>query len=349
VTIAACGLADWVIRMATSDTFPCLIVRRDEAGKVSTAVEQLTLADLPLGDMVIDVAYSSINYKDALACRAQSGIVRKLPHIPGIDCAGTVQESSDPRYAKGDQVLVTGYDLGAPAWGGYSQKVRVPADWVVPLPKALSAREAMTYGTAGFTAAQCVMAIRQRGIEPARGEVVVTGATGGVGSVAIAILAKLGYQVVAVSGKPEYAGVLKELGAARVIPREEVNDHSDTPMLSGKWSAAVDTVGGNTLATLIRGLDHRGCVTACGLVGGADLPLTVYPFILRGVALLGIDSAKCPRAPRLEVWQKLSGEWNVSDKLAPLAREVTLSQVPHEVDLMLAGKNHGRILVRPVA
>lgn len=325
------------------------MVRRDDAGTVTTAIEHLAIDDLPPGDVVIDVAFSSINYKDALACRAQAGIVRKLPHVPGIDCAGTVLSSSDSRYRAGDPVLVTGYDLGAPAWGGFSQRVRVPADWVVPLPPTLTPKEAMTYGTAGFTAAQCVMAIQLRGIQPDHGEVVVTGATGGVGSVAIAIMARLGYQVVAVSGKSEQADSLKQLGAARVIPRTEVDDPSSSPLLSSKWAAAVDTVGGNTLATIIRSLDHRGCVAACGLVGGAELPLTVYPFILRGVTLFGIDSAKCPREPRLEVWKKLSGEWNVSDKLASLAREVTLSQVPHEVELMLAGKNHGRILVRPVA
>lgn len=324
------------------------MVRRDDAGQVTTAVEQLTLDELPPGEVVIDVEYSSINYKDALACRAQAGIVRKLPHIPGIDCAGRVHSSSDARYRVGDPVLVTGYDLGAPAWGGYSRKVRVPADWVVPLPPTLTPKQAMTYGTAGFTAAQCVMAIQLRDIGPERGEVVVTGASGGVGSVAIAILAKLGYRVVAVSGKPEQADLLKQLGADRVIPRQDLDDRSDAPLLNAKWAAAVDTVGGNTLATIIRSLDHRGCVAACGLVGGAELPLTVYPFILRGVTLFGIDSAKCPREPRLEVWKKLAGEWDVSDQLAPLAREVTLSQVPHEVELMLAGKNHGRILVRPV-
>jgi acrylyl-CoA reductase (NADPH) len=334
--------------MSSEETFPALVVRRDDASNVTLAVEQLTLADLPPGEVVIDVEYSSINYKDALACRAQAGIVRKLPHVPGIDCAGRVQESSDARFRSGDAVLVTGYELGAPAWGGYAHKVRVPADWVVPLPKTLTAKEAMIYGTAGFTAAQCVMAIELRGIKPERGEVVVTGATGGVGSIAIAILAKLGYRVVAVSGKPEHTDLLKELGAARVIPREEVDDRGDAPLLNGKWSAAVDTVGGNTLATLIRSMDHRGCVAACGLVGGADLPLTVYPFILRGITLAGIDSAKCPREPRLEVWRKLSSGWNVSEKLGPLAREVTLGEMPHEVDLMLAGKNHGRILVRPI-
>jgi acrylyl-CoA reductase (NADPH) len=335
--------------MAPTETFPCLMVRRSDAGKVSTAVESITLGDWPPGEVVIDVDYSSINYKDALACQAQPGVVRKLPHIPGIDCAGKVSESSVAEFAVGDSVLVTGYELGAPAWGGYSQKVRVPAAWVVKLPATLSTKQAMTYGTAGFTAAQCVMAITNHGIKPDRGEVVVTGASGGVGSVAIAILAKLGYTVVAVSGKPEQADLLKQLGAVRVISRAEVNDTSDTPLLPARWSAAVDTVGGNTLATLLRATDHRGCVAACGLVGGVDLPLTVHPFILRGIILAGIDSAKCPREPRLEVWRRLSGDWNVSAEIAPLAREVTLSQVPQEVAAMLAGKNHGRILVRPVA
>ena len=335
--------------MSHDGTFEGLVVRRNSAGDPTTEVEQLTLADLPPGDVVIDVQYSSINYKDALACRAQAGIVSKLPHVPGIDCAGIVSSSTDTRYSAGDNVLVTGYELGAPAWGGYSGKVRVPADWVVKLPNGLDAQQAMTYGTAGFTAAQCVMAIDLRGIKPERGEVVVTGASGGVGSVAIAILAKLGYTVVAVSGKPSQADLLKSLGASRVVPREDVNDQSDDPLLSSRWAAAVDTVGGNTLATLVRTLKYRGCVAACGLVGGIEVPLTVYPFLLRGVTLAGIDSAKCPREPRMQVWEKLSDDWNVSDKLAPLAREVTLGEVPHEVQRMLAGENHGRILVRPVA
>lgn len=334
--------------MSHDAPFPALVVRGANGGEPTTAVEELSLADLPPGDVVIDVSYSSINYKDALACRAQRGIVSKLPHVPGIDCAGIVSSSTDARYAVGDEVLVTGYELGAPAWGGYAGKVRVPADWIVRLPESLTAKEAMTYGTAGFTAAQCVMAIELRGLKPEHGEVVVTGASGGVGSVAVAILGKLGYTVVAVSGKPKKADRLKSLGASRVIPREEVNDSSDKPLLSGRWASAIDTVGGNTLATLVRTLKYRGCVAACGLVGGSQLQLSVHPFLLRGVTLAGIDSAKCPREPRMEVWEKLSGDWNVSDKLAPSAREVTLSQVPNEVELMLAGKNHGRILVRPV-
>lgn len=330
------------------EAFSSLVIRRNDAGQVTSSVEHLTLADLPPGEVVIDVEYSSLNYKDALACQAHSGVVRKLPHIPGIDCAGVVSESSDSRYSAGDSVLVTGYELGAPAWGGYSQRVRVPADWIVPLPATLSAKQAMTYGTAGFTAAQSVMALQLHHIQPERGEIVVTGASGGVGSIAIAILAKLGYTTVAVSGKPEQTGLLQELGAVRVIPRSEVDDKTENPLLAARWAGAVDTVGGNTLATILRSTDHRGCVTACGLVAGTDLPLTVYPFILRGVTLAGIDSAKCPREPRLEVWKKLSGEWNVSDKLSSLAREVTLSEVPREVAAMLKGENHGRVLVRPV-
>jgi acrylyl-CoA reductase (NADPH) len=334
--------------MPPSNEFPCLMVRRSESGIVSCAVERITVDDLPPGDVVIDVEYSSLNYKDALASQAHAGVVRKLPHVPGIDCAGVVVQSTDSRYPPGEAVLVTGYELGAPAWGGYSGKVRVPAEWIVPMPAGLNSRSAMIYGTAGFTAAQCVMAIEQHGIKPDRGEVVVTGATGGVGSIAIAILAKLGYTVVAVSGKSQHTELLKKLGAARVISREEVNDKSNSPLLPARWAAAIDTVGGNTLATLIRSVDHRGCVAACGLVGGDELPLSVYPFILRGVTLHGIDSAKCPCEPRLEVWKRLSGDWNVVDKLELIAREVTLTQLPREIAAMLAGKNYGRVLVRPV-
>jgi acrylyl-CoA reductase (NADPH) len=334
--------------MSQTDMFPCLMVRKTEKGTVSTYVERIALEDLPPGDMVIDVEFSSLNFKDALATQAHPGVVRKLPHIPGIDCAGTVFESNDSRYSPGQAVLITGYELGAPAWGGYSGKVRVPADWIVPMPAGLNSRSAMIYGTAGFTAAQCVMAIEHHGIKPDHGEVVVTGATGGVGSITIAILAKLGYTVVAVSGKPQHTELLKKLGAARVISREEVNDTSNSPLLPARWAAAIDTVGGNTLATLIRSVDHRGCVAACGLVGGDELPLSVYPFILRGVTLDGIDSAKCPRKPRLEVWKKLSGDWNVADKLESIAREVTLTQLPREIAAMLSGKNYGRVLVRPV-
>lgn len=333
--------------MTTAATFPALVVRREGKSEATTAIEQITREELPPGEVVIEVAYSSLNYKDALACRAHSGVVKHLPHVPGIDCAGRVLASSSADYAAGDPVLVTGYEFGSGAWGGYSAEVRVPAEWIVPLPKTLTPRGAMIYGTAGFTAAQCVRAIQHHGIGPERGEVVVTGATGGVGSIAVALLAKLGYDVAAVTGKPDQAARLQELGARRILAREDVDDRTQQPLLRAEWSAAVDTVGGNTLATLLRSTDHRGCVAACGLVAGDQLPLTVYPFILRGVTLAGIDSAKCPREPRMEMWRLLSGEWNIVDRLEPVAREVTLDEVPAEVAAMLAGQNHGRILVRP--
>lgn len=332
--------------MVLHNSFPALVVRRDD-GNVVCGMETLTKNDLPPGDVLIEVEYSSLNYKDALATQAHPGIVRQLPHVPGVDCAGTVAQSSSSDYEAGQKVFVTGYDLGAPGWGGWSAFVRVPAEWVVALPEGLSLRETMIYGTAGFTAAQCVRAIQHHGILPEAGEVVVTGATGGVGSVAIALLAKLGYTVVAVTGKPDQAKLLQQLGAHRVIPREEVCDDSEKPLLPARWAAALDTIGGNTLSTLLRSTDHRGCVTACGLVGGDKLPLTVYPFILRGVTLAGIDSAKCPRKPRLEIWHKLAAEWNVVEQLQPLVREVTLAGVLQEVERMLAGQNAGRTLVVP--
>lgn len=326
--------------------FPCLMVRRDAAGAVTCGVEQLTVDDLPAGEVLIQVAASSLNYKDALACRAHEGIVKSLPHVPGIDCAGRVVESNNADYCPSDPVLVTGYELGSGQWGGFSEYVRVPAEWIVRLPAELTADEAMTYGTAGFTAAQCVERIVNHGVTPADGEIVVTGSTGGVGSLAVALLAKLGYTVAAVTGKPEQALLLRELGATSILTRDEANDATDRPLLKGRWAAAVDTVGGKVLATLLRSTAYRGCVTACGLVGGDQLPLTVYPFLLRGVTLYGIDSAKCPREPRLEIWRRLATEWKL-EGLERLRREITLGQVPAAVDAMLAGTLHGRTLVRP--
>ena len=336
--------------MSSQNHFPCLMVRRNAAGAVTCGIEQLAVDDLPPGEILIQVSASSLNYKDALACRAHEGIVRSLPHVPGIDAAGRIVEIASESTASdsrpGDPVLVTGYDLGSGAWGGYSGFIRVPAEWVVPLPAELTADEAMIYGTAGFTAAQCVERIVNHGITPADGEIVVTGATGGVGSLAVALLAKLGYTVAAVTGKPEQAPLLRELGATSILARDEVNDATDRPLLKGRWAAAVDTVGGNVLATLLRSTAYRGCVTACGLVAGDQLPLTVYPFLLRGVTLYGIDSAKCPREPRLEIWRRLATEWKL-EHLERLRREITLGQVPAAVDAMLAGALHGRTLVRP--
>lgn len=327
-----------------ADAFPCLMVRRSDDGDVTVGVEQISLDELPAGDVLIEVDCSSLNYKDALACQAHPGIVRSLPHVPGIDAAGTVVESSSAEFQSGDAVLVTGYDLGTSHWGGFSQYIRVPADWVVAMPEGMTPESAMTLGTAGFTAAQCVMAIQHHGIEPDDGAVVVTGASGGVGSLSVAILAKLGYQVAAVTGKPSQAKLLQQLGAVDVLAREDASDDSDKPLLSERWAAAVDTVGGNTLSTLLRSTKHRGCVAACGLAGGHELPMTVYPFILRGVTLAGIDSAKCPRESRLQIWQRLAGPWRL-DNLDALTRRISLAYVPGEAAAMLAGRTFGRTLV----
>jgi acrylyl-CoA reductase (NADPH) len=322
------------------------MVRKDESGNVTARIEQINSSDLPPGDVLIRVAYSSLNYKDALAAQGHPGVVRKFPHVPGIDCAGTVVESTSSDYQVGDEVLVTGYELGAGHWGGYSEFVRVPDEWVVPLPKGLSVRDAMIYGTAGFTAAQCVAAIVARGIGPERGPVLVTGSTGGVGSIAVAILAKLGFEVQAVTGKSEHHDWLRRLGAKKILDRSEVLDETDRPLLTARWAAAVDTVGGQPLATILRSLEHRGCVAACGLVAGTELNTTVYPFILRGATLAGIDSAKCPRPERLDIWQKLSGPWHIA-QLNDIADEITFDELPDRVRKILAGKIVGRTIVVP--
>ena len=328
------------------EKFACLVVRQEDGCKVIAAVEELSVAELPPGDVLIRVAFSSLNYKDALACQAHRGVVRRLPHIPGIDAAGVVVESSSPAFQPGNEVLVTGYDLGTTHWGGFAEYVRVPAGWVVAIPAGMTAQMAMTYGTAGFTAAQCVAAIEHHGIGPDAGDVVVTGASGGVGSLAIAMLAKLGYQVTAISGKPEQTDWLKQLGASQVMPREVVDDDSEKPLLPARWIAGVDTVGGNALATLLRSLEHRGCVAACGLASGYDLQLTVYPFILRGVTLAGIDSAQCPRDSRLQIWQRLATDLRI-ENLEKLTHIIKLAEVPNQAEAMLAGKTFGRTLVDP--
>jgi putative YhdH/YhfP family quinone oxidoreductase len=326
--------------------FPALVVKKPEGAAATIGIEQLTPADLPPGEVLIHVQYSSLNYKDALACRGHSGVVGHFPHVPGIDCAGEVVASDSPHFEVGEKVLVTGYDLGSAAWGGYSLYVRVPDDWVVAMPKGLCPRTAMIYGTAGFTAAQCVDALERHGVVPEKGPVVVTGATGGVGMLSVAILAKLGYEVTAVSGKPNWYDALRQLGAAHVVGRDAVASDDKRPLLKSQWAGAVDTVGGEPLVTLLRSTKHRGCVAACGLVAGDQLPLTMYPFILRGVTLAGIDSAKCPRGPRLEVWRRLSHEWRV-DLPSELVTEITLDQVPSRVDAMLHSRTMGRTLVIP--
>ncbi len=311
-------------------------------------LKMLAVDDLPAGEVLIRSSYSSLNYKDALAATGHPGVARNLPHVPGVDVVGVVETSDDDRYRPGDRVFVTGYELGAPRWGGWSEKVRVPADWVVPLPEEISDTQVMAIGTAGFTAAQCVTSLQLHGITPDRGEILVTGATGGVGSIALALLSKLGYTTVAVTGKAERHEQLRRWGAERVISREQLDTDSDKPLLKSAWAGAVDTVGGKTLATVIKQLAHRGCVAACGNVGGVELPLTVFPFILRGVTLDGIDSAQCPRGDRMQIWERMFGPWQLPE-LESRTERVPLSQIDRSVQEILAGKVTGRIIVDTTA
>ena len=329
-------------------TFRCVLVEKNAAGDVTRAIVEQPTSALPTGDVTIRVDYSSLNFKDALAATGHPGVARQLPHVPGIDAAGVVETSESEQVKPGDAVLVTGYGMGEQRWGGWSELVRVPADWVIPLPDGLSPQEAMSYGTAGLCAAQAVLAILERKIDAARGPVIVTGATGGVGSIAVGLLAKCGYHVVAVTGKSAAVEWLRQLGAEEVITREEVVDSSDKPLLKSRWSAAVDCVGGPILNTLIRSTMHRAVVAACGLVAGTDLSVSVYPFLLRGVNLVGIDSAQCPRPERLDIWQRLAGPWKL-DQLANLTATVGWGQLDGQVQAILKGQVRGRIVVKTSA
>jgi putative YhdH/YhfP family quinone oxidoreductase len=329
-----------------SDTLSCYLVTKDASGNLAASVAQRSLDDLPAGEVLIRVAYSSLNFKDALSAAGHPGVTRKFPHVPGIDAAGTVVKSSSDRVRVGDEVIVTGNDLGQNTWGGFATHIRVPADWTLPLPNGLSAREAMIFGTAGLTAALCVNQLQRHDV-PRDGEVVVTGATGGVGSIAVAILAKAGYTAVASTGKAESHAFLRELGASKIVGREEVDDTSGKPILAERWAGAVDTVGGTTLAAIVKSLKRDGCATACGLVGGIDLPLSVYPFILRGAVLVGIDSVYCPRATREAMWQKLAGPWRPKNLDTIATEEVGLDEVGDAIERIRAGKIVGRVLVRP--
>jgi acrylyl-CoA reductase (NADPH) len=309
-------------------------------GEVTEARDQ----DLPEGDVLIEVHWSSVNYKDALAAKGHPGVAPLLPHIPGIDAAGRVIASSSSRVLVDQSVLVTGYDLGGKRWGGWSQRIRVPADWVVPVPTELSEREAMVYGTAGLTAAQCVLRLLDAHVTPECGPIVVTGATGGVGCLAVMLLHRLGYEVVASSGKTEAVDWLRDLGATEVIDRDEVRNAMDKPLATPKWAGAIDTVGGQTLASLLRSTRINGCVAACGMVGGTDLPMTVYPFILRGTVLAGVTSQNCPHNLRTEIWSNLAGSWRLP-ALERITTIVKLADLSHVVEQTLAGKLQGRAIV----
>jgi acrylyl-CoA reductase (NADPH) len=327
------------------ETMRCLLITKRADGSVERTIVTRPTSELPAGDVIARVQYSALNYKDALAASGHPGVVSHFPHVPGVDAAGEVVDSTSAKLKTGDNVIVTSFELGAGQWGGYSEFIRVPAEWVVPLPAGLSVRESMIMGTAGLTAAMCVEAIQRHGIDPSDGDVVVTGATGGVGTMATSILSQAGYRVVAVTGKPAAAELLKRLGAGDVVGREAVNDTSPKPLLKARWKAAIDTVGGNILSTILRSMQPDGCVAACGLVGGAELPLSVYPFILRGVTLAGVDSAHYPSEKRPAIWEKLAGPWKPK-LLDEIATEVGLEDLEPKIADILAGRTTGRVLVR---
>lgn len=322
----------------------CFVVRQNEQGQVTAGIEHPSLSELPAGDVLIQVRYSSLNYKDALAATGNPGVAKTFPHVPGIDAAGTVVESADPRFQPGDPVIATGHEYGVERWGGWATYLRSPGDWLVPLPKGLTLEESMILGTAGFTAAQCVDALLRHGVTPQQGEVVVTGATGGVGSLAVMLLAQLGFRVVAVSGKADQHDWLKSIGAAQIAGRELLTDVKPRPLLTARFAGGVDTVGGTVLSNMCKMITHRGCVACCGVAGGANLELTVFPFILRGLTLVGIDSAWCPDDERKLIWQKLAGEWKPR-ALHSARRLAKLDDLPALVEKILKGENVGRVVV----
>ena len=321
------------------------VVREGEGFK--GRVVKLPYDALPPGDVLIKVDYSSLNYKDALSATGNPGVTRKYPHIPGIDAAGKVAESAAGQFKPGDAVLVTGYDLGMDTDGGYSEYCRVPAGWVVRLPKGLDLRESMILGTAGFTAALGIGHMLHNGLAPEKGPVLVTGAAGGVGSVAVSILAKLGFRVTAASDLAQ-TDYLKEIGAAEVISWEILNTESPKAMLKERWAGAYDTVGGRTLENVIKSVRYLGVIANCGMVGGGAISTSVFPFILRGIKLLGTDSVQCPMELRLKVWEKLAGPWKPA-RLERLVKTITLDDLDGAIRTILAGKSTGRTLVVPRA
>jgi putative YhdH/YhfP family quinone oxidoreductase len=310
-------------------------------------VRQRSTDELPAGEVLIRVHYSGLNYKDALSANGHRGVTRKYPHTPGIDAGGVVEESTSTAFKPGDQVIVTGFDLGMNTAGGFGEYIRVPADWIVPLPPGLSLRESMVYGTAGVTAALCIAKLQQEAVTPDQGEIVVTGATGGVGSLAVAMLARLGYRAVAATGKAQEHEFLKRLGAAQIVPREEVDDKSGKPLLPPRWAGAVDTVGGNILSTLLRAAKPHGVVTCCGMVTSTDLQTSIYPFILRSVTLAGIDSVNLSMPERRALWSRLAGNWK-PPALGDLGRDCALDQLNPEIERILNGQIKGRVVVRHV-
>ena len=327
-----------------SKTFKAMVVQEKTDGTYTRRIAEKSLDDLPAGEVLVRVHYSSLNYKDGLSATGHRGVTKNYPHTPGVDAAGVVEESLSEAFQPGDQVIVTSYDLGMNTPGGFGQYIRVPAGWVVPLPENLSPKESMAYGSAGLTAGFCIFKLQEHAITPERGEILVTGATGGVGSFAVAMLAKIGYQVVAVTGKMDEKQFLIDLGAKEVISRDAATDISGKPLLKGRWAGVVDAVGGEILSTAIRATKLHGAVTCCGNVASPDLPINVYPFILRGISLVGIDSQSFPMTFRRQTWEKIATDWKL-DNLDRQTSVCSLEELDSEIDLILAGKQKGRVIV----
>lgn len=322
--------------------FKGILIEKDDAG-YRAGLKDIDDSQLPDGDVTIQVSYSTLNYKDGLAITGKGPVVRRFPMVPGIDLVGSVESTTHSDYKVGDVVLLNGWGVGEVHWGGLAQKARLKGDWLVPLPEQFSPQQAMSIGTAGYTAMLCVLALERHGVTPSHGEILVTGAAGGVGSVAVAVLAKLGYTVVAVSGRADEVDYIKRLGAAEVLPRSEFSSPGK-PLGKERWAGAVDVVGSHTLANVCATMKYRGVVTACGLAGGMDFPATVAPFILRGVTLAGIDSVMCPRPERLEAWRRLGTDLDVS-KLEMISNEVGLSEAIPAATKLINGDIRGRVIV----
>jgi acrylyl-CoA reductase (NADPH) len=323
--------------------FNALVLNKIEDQKATGEIKEINISDLPEGDVLVKIDYSTINYKDSLAITSSSPIIKNFPMVPGIDFSGTVEESSNNNFTTGDKVILNGFGVGEKYWGGLSQKARVNGNFLVKLPKEFTTKQAMAIGTAGYTAMLCILALEKNGVTPEKGDILVTGATGGVGSVAISILAKLGYQVTASSGRAVHSEYLKSLGAEKVIDRNELSEKG-RPLSKEIWAGAIDSVGSYTLANICASIKYGGTVAACGLAQGFDLPTTVMPFILRNVTLAGVDSVYCPVEERIVAWDRLVQDLNL-EHLDSMISTITLSEVVSTASDMLSGKTHGRIIV----
>ena len=319
--------------------FNAFWIEKSDSGFTQSVIER-DVEDLPEGEVLIDVAYSSLNYKDALSATASPGVTRNYPHTPGIDASGIIAESSDSKLSVGDEVIVIGFDLGMNTPGGFGEKIRVPSDWVVKMSKGLDLHSSMVIGTAGFTAAECIQKLESAGLSKESGPVLVTGATGGVGSVAVKLLAQLGHEVHAVTGKADKADFLKSLGATEVVSREAALEGLDKPLLKESWGAVVDTVGGDMLFNAVKGLRYGGSLAACGLVGGANFSASVLPFILRHVNLLGVDSVQLPVSEKEVIWSRLASDWKMD--LSSLEEALTIDKLPEAINRIMKGEMVGR-------